>query len=61
MDKARTKALYIKKKLDDPYYRVRTILSSRLNGFLKKEGSQKTASIKILIGATKEELKKHLE
>jgi hypothetical protein len=61
MDKARTKAWYIKKKLEDPYYRVRTVLSSRLNGFLKKEGSQKTASIKILIGATKEELKKHLE
>lgn len=61
MDKARTKAWYIKKKLEDPYYRVRTILSSRLNGFLKKEGSQKTASIKILIGATKEELKKYLE
>jgi hypothetical protein len=61
MDKARTKIWYHKKKIEDPFYKVRAGLSSRIHGFLKKEGTQKTASIKVLIGATKDELKKHLE
>jgi len=49
------------KKLSDPYYKIRQALSSRLNVFLKRQGSKKASSIIKIIGCSKEELRSHLE
>jgi protein-arginine kinase activator protein McsA len=60
-DKENKKNWLKNKKKEDPYYKIRASLSASLVQFLRREGTMKHGSITKLIGASKEELKKHLE
>ena len=50
-----------KRSKEDPFFRIRHALSSRLGQFLKSKGQRKVSSVVKLIGCTKKELINHLE